>query len=308
MISLLLIPFMPSNTLLLAEPTTNIVWNATVYCDESGGSYDFVVFGEALDANDGPPYDSYDVAKAPAPLPPYIRTWFNDNLPSPYDLLWNDYRQYPDTEKIWNLTIQWIPTSGSSPTSVTIHWNTNEVDDSEYVSMTLCNDSGAPLKNMLLDSAYSFICPAYVPQYFTIVCVVINLPPATPQKPTGETSGKIGVEYSYSTATTDPNNDQLFYQWNWGDGAISTWLGPFASGQTSQAQHTWTTKGNYGITVKAKDIYGAETDWSDPLPITMPSSQNFTINEMATFLFNIIRFYKNGYISILFVQISRMEG
>jgi hypothetical protein len=264
-----------------------------------------VTFGEASDANDGPPPDTYDVVKPPAPMTPYVRIWLNDDLPAPFDLLWEDYRHYPDTEKIWNVTIQWMPLSGSSPVLVTIHWNTVEVDSSEYTSVTLCNETGIPLKNMLLDNTFSFSCLAYIPQYFKIICDITNLPPATPQKPMGETSGKTGVEYSYNTTTTDLNDDQLYYQWNWGDGTTSTWLGPFNSGQTSQAKHTWTKKGNYRITVKAKDIYDVESNWSNPLQITMPVSQNYLMNELSIFLYHIIYFFKSGGPNLMFIKILK---
>jgi agmatine deiminase len=97
-----------------------------------------------------------------------------------------------------------------------------------------------------------------------------NSPPEQPQRPSGQTSGKTGATYLYTTLTTDVDEDQVFYMWDWGDGNSSDWLGPFASGQTAKAQHSWTTKGTYSIRVKAKDTKGAESDWSDPLAVTMP--------------------------------------
>jgi agmatine deiminase len=97
-----------------------------------------------------------------------------------------------------------------------------------------------------------------------------NTPPEQPQRPSGKTSGNAGSTYLYSTVTTDVEEDQVFYMWDWGDGNFSDWLGPFASGLTSNAQHSWTIKGTYSIRVKAKDAYGAESNWSEPLAVTMP--------------------------------------
>ena len=102
---------------------------------------------------------------------------------------------------------------------------------------------------------------------------VPNSPPNKPQKPSGETSGETGQEYTYTTSTTDPNNDQVYYNWSWGDGTYSGWLGPFNSGATATATYSWTEQGTYSIKVKAKDIHNAESVWSDPLPVTMPLSQ-----------------------------------
>lgn len=97
-----------------------------------------------------------------------------------------------------------------------------------------------------------------------------NHPPNTPERPSGEASGNVGTMYTYSTMTTDPENDQVSYQWDWGDGNISAWLGPFDSGATATAQYSWSTKGSYSIRVKAKDIQGNESAWSDPLVVSMP--------------------------------------
>ena len=97
-----------------------------------------------------------------------------------------------------------------------------------------------------------------------------NQPPNKPVKPSGPTSGKVGVSYTYSSSTTDPDGDQLYYWFDWGDGTNSGWVGPFASGATASANYSWSTKGTYNITVKARDTNGAESVWSDPLSVKIP--------------------------------------
>lgn len=101
-----------------------------------------------------------------------------------------------------------------------------------------------------------------------------NNSPQKPIKPSGETSGKSNTMYTYSTRTTDLDGDQVYYLWDWGDGTQSGWLGPYDSGVLVSTTHTWTNKGSYSITVKAKDTFGMQSLWSDPLPITMPNSYN----------------------------------
>ncbi len=100
--------------------------------------------------------------------------------------------------------------------------------------------------------------------------VSINSPPNKPARPSGTASGKINVEYSYTDSTTDPDGDQVYYLFDWGDGTNSSWVGPLASGATATAKHTWTVQGNYQIKVKAKDTSGSTSDWSDPLGVSMP--------------------------------------
>jgi hypothetical protein len=98
-----------------------------------------------------------------------------------------------------------------------------------------------------------------------------NLPPGTPIL-TGPSRGIVGTSYNFSTCTIDLDNDTVFFWFDWGDGNNSGWLGPYNSGVTINTTHKWTIKGSYGIKVKAKDIYGKESSWSDPLPITIPYS------------------------------------
>jgi len=154
-------------------------------------------------------------------------------------------------------------------------------DDGAHINSTMTHVSGniwkktvtVNLTNVILRYVISAIDSSGNEANTGIKTVPIgpDYPPNTPERPTGQTSGEIHIEYTYNTTTTDPNNDQVYYKWSWGDGIISDWLGPFTSGELATAQHTWNTKGSYEIKVKAKDVHGLESDWSDPLPITMPT-------------------------------------
>jgi hypothetical protein len=99
-----------------------------------------------------------------------------------------------------------------------------------------------------------------------------NNPPERPQKPSGNASGIVGTTYTYSTQTTDVDGDSVYYMWDWDDGTFSDWFGPFTSGAAMTVNKSWEKKGTYSIRVKAKDIYGKESSWSDSLSITMPYS------------------------------------
>jgi choloylglycine hydrolase len=112
-----------------------------------------------------------------------------------------------------------------------------------------------------------------------------NLPPYKPDKPTGETNGKIGEQYSYTASSTDSNGNDLYYQWDWGN-EISDWIGPIESGADMTTSHTWDTEDEFEIKVKVKDIYGEESPWSDPLIVTMPKSNNLLSDLFLQFLKN----------------------
>jgi hypothetical protein len=68
--------------------------------------------------------------------------------------------------------------------------------------------------------------------------------------------------YDYEIVTTDPDGDPVLYYIDWGDGDYLYWFGPFDSGENVTRSHSWPpiTK-IYEIQVKAKDIYGAESNW-----------------------------------------------
>jgi hypothetical protein len=122
-----------------------------------------------------------------------------------------------------------------------------------------------------------------IPYMATLTVGTPNTPPAKPAKPTGEVNGNIKTSYNYSTETMDMDGDQVYYMWDWGDGNISGWLGPYASEVVVIEEKSWTVKGTYSIKVKAKDTYGAESNWSDPLDVTMPCKVSF-INRFTDFL------------------------
>jgi hypothetical protein len=99
--------------------------------------------------------------------------------------------------------------------------------------------------------------------------VVTNYPPETPTQPSGIVEGLPEVEYQFSGSTTDPDGDDLFYMFDWGDETNSGWLGPYASGETCNSSHTWSSSGVYDVMVKAKDINDSESDWSSSLYVAI---------------------------------------
>jgi hypothetical protein len=98
---------------------------------------------------------------------------------------------------------------------------------------------------------------------------VTSDPPAQPTRPVGPTLGIWFMDYSYTSTTTEPDDEQIYYRFDWGDGNTSGWLGPYLSGQPGTASHHWTELGIYNVTVKARDIWGAGSAVSDPLLVTI---------------------------------------
>jgi hypothetical protein len=107
-----------------------------------------------------------------------------------------------------------------------------------------------------------------------------NQPPNTPSQPNGPTIGAPNIEYIYNTTTTDPESQQIYYLWSWGD-TMGTWLGPFESGDVAQTTHIWNAPGNYTVKVKAKDILGVESGWSLPITVSIESSPHLEIGDIT---------------------------
>lgn len=108
----------------------------------------------------------------------------------------------------------------------------------------------------------------------------VNQPPEKPAVPVGPSSGTTTVDYTFATSTTDPDSDEVYYQWDFND-ELSPWLGPYPSGQSVQVVHHWMTPGGYQVKVKAKDSNGLESSWSDPLTITIIDGPHIEIGMIS---------------------------
>ena len=133
--------------------------------------------------------------------------------------------------------------------------------------------------------------------------IIDNSEPETPSSPDGPSNGCLFIEYTYTTSTIDPEWDDIYYMFDWGDEKNSGWLGPINSGEVIQASHTWTKLGTFGIKVKSKDVNGIQSDWSNVHSITMPRSLSEKDNCIFKILEKLIDLIPN-FIIILFLLLS----
>jgi hypothetical protein len=96
--------------------------------------------------------------------------------------------------------------------------------------------------------------------------------PDKPDTPSGPTSGKKNKEYTFTTSTTDPDEDDIYYRFSWGDEEYSDWIGPYASGVTTSDSHIWISDGNFSVKVIARDVNGVMSSWSEPIIVSMPKT------------------------------------
>jgi len=113
--------------------------------------------------------------------------------------------------------------------------------------------------------------------------VAIQFGASKPAKPSGQTNIKAGLEYTYTTTVNTQSGywNHVYYKFSWGDGTETDWI------ETPSASHSWNKKSRYEVKVKAllthestRDQDDAEdfkeTDWSDPLAVSLPRSRSTT--------------------------------
>lgn len=107
------------------------------------------------------------------------------------------------------------------------------------------------------------------------ISAIINDAPITPSKPFGPNVGNPSKDYWFNTSTFDPNEHEIYYMFDWGDGDTSGWLGPYESNETIESTHFWHIweTGPFQIRVKAKDRYDSESEWSEPHEIIIEKSR-----------------------------------
>lgn len=97
-----------------------------------------------------------------------------------------------------------------------------------------------------------------------------DTPPTTPTM-TGPNQGYRFTYYTYYVSANDPENDDIYYELDWGNNLWVGPYGPYPSGANVTVGHTWGTPGEYTIRTRAKDIYGELGACSPNLTVTIPN-------------------------------------
>ena len=166
-----------------------------------------------------------------------------------------------------NITIQdffFSPNNVTIPTDTIVTWtNLGPMDH------TATSDNGVFNSGILIVGqkfsftftevgTYKYHCAPHPFMHGVIIVTGGPIPNEPPNKPalTGPNSGSAGVAYNYTAIAIDPENMTISYFFDWGDNTNSGWTPFVTSGTAVTASHTWSTKGSYTITVKAKDEHG----------------------------------------------------
>jgi len=117
----------------------------------------------------------------------------------------------------------------------------------------------------------------------TIVDIESSEFPNKPTKPSGKTSITGNRAYLYETSSTDPQENDLWYLFLWGDDEWDL-VGPGESGDKAMKYHRYKEKGVYELKVMAINEFGYWSEWSDPLTIIVKKTKTFDISDHPLYL------------------------
>jgi len=87
----------------------------------------------------------------------------------------------------------------------------------------------------------------------------LSLPPNKPVL-NGVITGDLNIDYNFSANSTDPDDDDIRYIFNWTDGTNLTITDYVPNGTESNVTHNWTQAGIYIIKTYAEDISSQVSD------------------------------------------------
>jgi hypothetical protein len=150
--------------------------------------------------------------------------------------------------------------------------------------LVVANQSGTtyrPSTRLLLNTTYYWQIVAHNDEQLTnqspvwLFTTADNSPPFRPVILDGPPEAGRGIDLEFATVAPDPEGDKVFYQWDWGDGNYSDWLGPYTFGEQTKTTHQWAENGTYNIRVRAQDELGKQGEWSSAFNITISPQIHF---------------------------------
>ncbi len=96
-----------------------------------------------------------------------------------------------------------------------------------------------------------------------------------PEQPQGPTQVRNRTRYEYTTQIMNQNQNGWYYNFSWGDGNHTGWIGPYNNTERVRAEHEWGEPGEYQVQARARFKNGRSkeewttTGWSESLYVTV---------------------------------------
>lgn len=98
---------------------------------------------------------------------------------------------------------------------------------------------------------------------------ITNQPPIVPNSIITQLFGDTTKVIEFTVQTTDPDNDKISYQFDWGDGIISEWSEFSLSGYVFTSRHIYKNLGEFQCRARTSDERNNISNWSEPFIITI---------------------------------------
>ncbi|MCK5300800.1 MAG: PKD domain-containing protein, partial [Thermoplasmatales archaeon] len=104
----------------------------------------------------------------------------------------------------------------------------------------------------------------------------INNQPNTPSQLIGPPTGNIHDTLTYTSSSIDPDGDNIRYGIDFNnDGTVDSWSDEYyPSGAIINFHITFNSVGTFQLSLKAEDIYGADSGWSTPKTVIISEESN----------------------------------
>jgi len=119
----------------------------------------------------------------------------------------------------------------------------------------------------------------------TVTVMQPSNPPYTPGVPEGPSAGFVGDTLTFRATTTDPDGDNISFQFDWGDGTELVWTDYVTSGEEIEVQKVFDSEGTYTVRVRAKDTCGVTSAFSPGLTVVISpvsSTGSIQVNSVPT--------------------------
>lgn len=184
----------------------------------------------------------------------------------------------------WDCGAEFLDDEGGGHAVLCVGYNDDEGTNNDYWIML--NSWGTPYRrpnglfavnmHMDYDCNITFEGHEYYSFNFQTINVTFGSEEEAPDAPIieGLTTGQTNTEYDYLISAVDHQGDDVYFYVDWGDDTTEGWLGPVNSGEQFEVSHTWKRRGDYIISVKARDTNSNESLWST-LEVSMPKNKQY---------------------------------